>query len=300
MFNKNHEFKTSKQDKRGTVKRFIGVFLAFALVLGSISAVVIIKNNDISLENIFAGKTTANSGEDGSDSTIDDDELDEKLTGEANILLYCADEQMTEIYFMILVEADMDERSFTVYPVNTEGNGYISALSSGGCKGLVSAVESQEGVTVDRYISSNPDTFALAINYMEGLEYSVEKRIEYRNDDYTLILTEGDQTIKGETLLKYFRYCKTLGDDGLNQQGKLVCRMIENFITAENVENGMEIYQKVLEKLDTASDISYIEASKAMQPLRLLCSAEGEKFTVSVASDENTEKQGGRLNGKAD
>ena len=31
MFKKDHKFKTSKQDKRGAIYRFLGAFLVFAL-----------------------------------------------------------------------------------------------------------------------------------------------------------------------------------------------------------------------------------------------------------------------------
>ncbi len=290
MFKKEHEFKTAKQDKKGAAKRFIGAFLAFALVFGTISAVVIVKHNDISLESLFGEKSTTASDEAASTESTSDSDFDMELTGKANVLLYCADNEMTEIYFMILVCADMDTQSFSVQPMKTDNSAYLSAVSTDGGKGLVAAVEKAEGVEIDKYISSNPDTFALAINYMGGLKYSVAQRIEYRTEDYTLILTKGNQTIKGETLLKYFRYCKTLGESGLTQQGELVCTMIDEYITAENVQNGMTIYQKVLSKINSASDISYIEASKAMQMLRLLCNSD-ERVPAEVVYDTQSNQK---------
>ena len=42
-----HKFKTSKQDKKGDLLRFFLAFLAFAVVFGSVSAVVILKHNEI-------------------------------------------------------------------------------------------------------------------------------------------------------------------------------------------------------------------------------------------------------------
>jgi LCP family protein required for cell wall assembly len=287
MFKKDHKFKTARQDKRGAVYRFLGAFLAFALVFGSISVAMIIKNNDFSLEDIFSHKSTtaAQDGEEVSTSTVD---LDKELTGKLNTLLYCVDETSSEFYFMMIVDADMDERSFKVYPINPDNPEYLSSLSTGGSKSLVSAVEKTEGIKIDKYVASDTNTFALAINYMGGLEYTVDERIEYRTDDYTLILTKGDQTIKGETLLKYFRYCKTLEMSvGMKQQGELICEMIDDYITAENVSKGSTIFQKVLSKLNSASDISYVEASRAMPMLRLLCESDERKPATVILSSQS-------------
>lgn len=287
MFKKDHKFKTSKQDKRGAIYRFLGAFLVFALVFGSISVAMILKNNDFSLEEIMAGKSTTSAQDDGTTSTTEV-ALDKELTGQLNTLIYCVNEAKTEFYFMMIVDADMDARTFRVYPVNPANPEYLKSLSTGGNKALVTAVEQEEGINIDKYVASNPNTFALAINYMGGLEYTVNERIEYRNDEYTLILTKGDQTIKGETLLKYFRYCKTLDTStGMRQQGELVCEMLDDYISSENVEKGSTIFQKVLSKLNSESDISYVEASRAMPMLRLLCESDERKPASVILSSQS-------------
>ncbi|MEE1065842.1 MAG: LCP family protein [Acutalibacteraceae bacterium] len=271
---KNHKFNTAKQEKRKSFFRLTAIFICIAVVIGSVSVAVILKNNNNFIKDLFTNETTVQSQE---ESTAENDlvDLEQELTGRARVLLYCTDREASEIYFMAMVDANMKRQSFKVYPLKTDNPDYTKALSTGGYKELISKVESAEGIKIDRYIASDTDTFALAINYMGGLEYTVDERIEYRTDDYTLILTKGDQTIKGETLLKYFRYCKTLdAQTGLQQQGDLICAMIDEYITSENVEKGDIIYEKVLSKINSKSDISYIEASKALQMLKLLCESD--------------------------
>lgn len=279
MFNQEHKFKTEKQDKKGSILRFIGAFLAFALVFGSISAVVIFKHNDISVKDIFKEKTT----EPESQTEVSDvTDIPKEISGSANFLLYCTSNETDEMFFTVIVTADMDAKTFKVRPVNPDVLEYLSALKTGGYKTLVEAVEKKENVKIDKYIASNADTFALAINYMDGLEYSMDRRVEYRTDDYTLILTRGNQTIKGETLMKYFRYAKTLGTEGLKIQGELICAMLDSYINTENVEKGLKIYQKVLSKINSDSDISYIEASKGIESLKVLCKSEDRQPATIV------------------
>ena len=267
---KNHKFQTTKQDKRNGTKRWVSLFLILAVLVGSVSVAVILKNNESILSDMFS-KTEQTTVSD--DTTINNAvELPELLSGRTRVLVYCTDRNAAEFYFMALVDADIGQNRISVHPFTADNPDYVKALSTGGHKALIAEVEKAEGIKVDKYVASDTDTFALAINYMGGLKYNVAQRIEYRTDDYTLILTQGNQTIKGETLLKYFRYCKTLDEEqGLKQQGDLICKMLDEYITTENVEKGDTIYEKVLSKINSQSDISHIEASKTWNLLKFYC-----------------------------
>lgn len=287
---RGHKFKTSKQDKRGDLMRFFLAFLAFALVFGSISAVVILKHNELSLKSIFSKETTT---EGGNETTADDQPVSPvKLSGKTNFLIYCSSNDFSEMYFIHIVEADMDNCVIKDRPLNpdgktTDGKTYVQLLKESGAGKLVSAIEEKEGVKISKYVGSNTETFALAINYMDGLEYTVDERIEYRNSAYTLILTKGNQTIKGETLIKYFRYCKTLGVDGMRTQGKLVCAMLDSYINDNNVDKGTRIYQRLLSNLDSNSDISYFEAAEAMPTVKAFCDSENRQNSTIIINDSS-------------
>lgn len=287
---RGHKFKTSKQDKRGDLMRFFLAFLAFALVFGSISAVVILKHNELSLKSIFSKETTT---EGGNETTADDQLVSPvKLSGKTNFLIYCSSNDFSEMYFIHIVEADMDNCVIKDRPLNpdgktTDGKTYVQLLKESGAGKLVSAIEEKEGVKISKYVGSNAETFALAINYMDGLEYTVDERIEYRNSAYTLILTKGNQTIKGETLIKYFRYCKTLGVDGMRTQGKLVCAMLDSYINDNNVDKGTRIYQRLLSNLDSNSDISYFEAAEAMPTVKAFCDSENRQNSTIIINDSS-------------
>lgn len=284
-----HKFKTSKQDKKSDLFRFFLAFLAFALVFGSVSAVVILKHNEISLKSIFSSKETTTAE---SDSTTADEQpvSPTELSGKTNFLIYCSASDFSEMYFLHIIEADMDGCVLKVRPINpdgkaADGKSYVQTLKEGGAGKLVSAVEQKENVEINKYVGSDAETFALAINYMDGLEYTIDNRIEYRNNSYTLILTKGNQTIKGETLIKYFRYCKTLGSDGMRIQGKLICAMLDSYINDENVKNGSKIYQKLLSNLDSNSDISFFEAAQAMSTVKAFCDSPNRQPSTIIIRD---------------
>ncbi len=284
-----HKFKTSKQDKKGDLLRFFLAFLAFAVVFGSVSAVVILKHNEISLKSIFSKDSTTES-----DETTTQEQLTAStpLSGKTNFLVFCSSNDFLEMYFIHIIEADMDNCVLKDRPLNpdgkaSDGKSYAQTLKEGGAGSLVSAVEQKENIKINKYVGSNAETFALAINYMDGLEYTVDNRIEYRTDDYTLILTKGSQTIKGETLIKYFRYCKTLGSDGMRIQGKLICAMLDSYINAENAANGSKIYQKLLSYLDSNSNISFFEAAEAMTTVKAFCDSPNRQQSMIIINDSS-------------
>lgn len=284
-----HKFKTSKQDKKGDLLRFFLAFLAFAVVFGSVSAVVILKHNEISLRSIFSKETTTKSDE---TTTESQPVSPTQLNGKTNFLVFCSANDFSEMYFIHIIEADMDNCVLKDRPLNpdgktSDGKNYVQILKEGGASKLISAVEQKENIKINKYVGSNAETFALAINYMDGLEYTVDNRIEYRNDSYTLILTKGSQTIKGETLIKYFRYCKTLGSDGMRVQGKLICAMLDSYVNAENAANGSKIYQKLLSYLDSNSDISFFEAAEAMATVKAFCDSPNRQQSTIIINDSS-------------
>lgn len=270
MFNSEHKFKTEKQSKKGNTIRFICAFLAFLLVFGSVSVYVMLKNNNLSLKELL----NKNNDEETSQEAEADEAADaaKQISGCRNYLFMCSSSSREEIYFMAVVAADMDNKTFRVLPVSCNSSDYISELKTGGEKGLKAAVEKKLGISIYKYAASNAETFALAVNYMGGLEYTVPSRIDYKGqDDFTLILTNGAQTIKGDDLIKYFRYAETLGADGLKTQGNLICAMLDNYINSENTENGLNIFEKLLSKINSKSDINHVEAAEMISTLKKLC-----------------------------
>lgn len=282
MFNSEHQFKTEKQSKKGSTLRFIAAFLAFLLVFGSVSVYVMIKNKNLTLKDMLNGK----SGEETSQT--EDSGLvyvPEEISGCRNFLFYCSDSSVSTIHFIAVVAADMGNKTFRVLPVDPSGANYISELKAGGERALKTAVEKKLGIKIEKYVASTAETFALAINYMDGLEFKVDERIEYKGKgDFTLILAKGEQTITGDDLIKYFRYTKLMGADGLKLQGRLICAMLDNYINMDNLENGLTIFEKLLSKINSKSDINHVEAVEMMSKLKTLCRS-GERKDAEVILD---------------
>lgn len=265
-----HKFKTQKQTEKRKTLQFICFCLVFLIVFGSVSAVVYLKNSGFSLNEYFI-----NRGERKEQTT--EPEEKKKPEGKMNLLFYCCDEDPDELYFIFEVVADMNNSAFKIYPLDPNDPGYLSALKSGGEEALEHAVEKRTGMKTDAYAASDKKSFAVAVNYMDGLEFFIENRVEYRTENTTLILPQGTSKLNGDDLIGYLKYCKTVEATGLKMQGEVMQAMLENYITEENLENGIKIFQKLLDKIKMNSDISYIEATGYIDELKLYLTDENRK-----------------------
>lgn len=286
MFKKNHEFKTSKDTQKSDIRRFILTFVAFVVVFGTVSLVVILKHNNLSIREMFVDETTEETQETLSEDTPTALPI---ISGEKQIMLYCADSTGKELYFLNVVDVNLTDKSVRVIPLNpdgktSKGTTYNEVLQKEGGRALADALEKDNKFKIDKYIGSNENTFALAINYLDGIEYNIQNRVEYRNDDYTLILTKGKQTIKGETLLKYFRYCKKDEPNGMRIQGDIISTMVKQYLVDDNFDRSKRVITNVMSKLNSETDITFVESMQAVPTMKALVG--DSKFQTKVILDD--------------
>ena len=272
-------FNPVRVQKKGMWKYIILGFVAFIIIFGSGTlAYLSSKVDSFNIDRIM--------------SVFEKDSQDEESlsgkTGDATILFMSVSSTKTaetsekEIYFMVLAKADADDGEIRICPIPVKDS-YLKSFEAGGENEVVNAVSRDYGIDIDRYVSSDEHTFALAITYMDGVEYTVPERIEYRTEDLTLILTPGRQTIKGESMLKYLKYFK---ENGLEGQADLFCAMAENYFTPENMENPMKIYKGVLGELSGNSNISFVDTADNLDVIELIAQKEGPKAVGVKSVDE--------------
>ncbi len=272
-------FNPVRVQSKGRWKLFLLGFVAFIVVFGSTTLVYLSSKVDsFSLDrimNIFEKDFQEESAFSGKE-------------GEATILFTSISSGDTvesgkkEMYFLVLAKVDASDGEIRICPLPVKDS-YIQSFESGGENEVVNAVSNDYNIKIDRFVASNENTFALAINYMDGLEYTVEKRIEYRTDDLTLILTPGRQTIKGESLLKYLKYFK---QEGLEGQADLFCAMVNNYFVEENMQDPMKIYKGVLGELNGNSNISFVDTADNLDVISIIASKEDMKAVAVKTIDE--------------
>lgn len=118
---------------------------------------------------------------------------------------------------------------------------------------------------------------------LSGAQISVPERISYKTKELSLSLMPGNQTVKGETLLKYFRYCLTPSGGGAQKQGELLCVLFSQYINKTYLASGRNYFSQIIDSLDT--DISIVDFSRCERTLSAMAAGDIKYTSVSSAGE---------------
>ena len=187
------------------------------------------------------------------------------LTGKANILLYCYERDGNRLVFAAAVHADADDDSVAVLALDlaavtvSEGQkaSYAAHFARGGSHSLALAAEKTLGIKFDRYAGSSGTGFKKIVNSFGGLKTTVDKTIRYQSDDFLLVLSRGENVLRGDTLLKYFKFCALGGEEGSKTAEGLLVSMIGSFLPRAAQGGALERFTSMINSME--SDISIVD-----------------------------------------
>ena len=260
MWNKKLQtLRTARQRERRRLGRFFGAAAVFLVLFFAVSAVY---------SGMRSGGFTLRETKDEALSDVSAEPLPE-VSGVKNLLLVCAAPDKTDLRLLTVMQINFDDDTFTISSfspreaVNT-GDRNATLLEHyriGGVKQLTRAIETRSGIRIDRYIASDDNTFKRAINIMGSVVFRFDEQINYRSEDFAIVLIEGDQKMRGDDLLKYLRYCGAMGDEGLDMQSQAVGELFKQYITEKNLGKMNNLYSTLINTL--SSDISVMDFKKA-------------------------------------
>lgn len=271
---KNLRFQTKKSVETAKNKRLLLYFCCFLLVLGAVSMFVLLRANNYDLSGLFNGQKNETGT---TESTTD---VNTVVRGSANFLISCVSDDGKDIRFIAIIHADTRNSSFkicTVSPnVRAGVNGHILTLSehfmAGGMEQLSKAVEAFGEINIDRYACTNDSGFKTAIRDAGRIELTVAKKINFRSNKFTLILSPGKQVFTGDTLLNYLSYNGQRGDAGLEIQAEIFCSMLQQYLNEYNAQLGDALFSRLINSM-TDSNITIVDYRNCQTAINMLSSA---------------------------
>lgn len=244
------------------------------------------KSHHLSIKDLLPEKT--------SDST--DESTDEALVpldGSATFMLACVSDDGDDLYLVAAVNAELSSGEVRVcafdpntrVDVSGNNNSLKGHYSEGGTKALKSAVDALCGFTAERYAVSTASQFKNAVNVLDGAQITVPERVSYKTKELSLSLMPGNQTIKGETLLKYFRYFLTPSGGGAIKQSELLCVLFSQYINKTYLASGRNYFSQIVNSLDT--DISIVDFSRCESTLSAMAARDIDYSAVSSVDELN-------------
>lgn len=285
---KGMKFRTTQEKQTKRFRLFVLGFVGFLLAFALLSVAYMLKSHRLSTADLFPQKEV----ESTEGST---DEALAQLSGKATFMLACVSDEKDELYFVAAVNADLDSGEVrvcafspdTAAEVSGSQNSLEGLYKTGGSKELKKAVDALCGFTTDKYAVSTESQFKNAINVLSGAQISVPERISYKTKELSLSLVPGNQTVKGETLLKYFRYCLTPSGGGAQMQGELLCVLFSQYINKTYLASGRSYFSQIIDSLDT--DISIVDFSRCERTLSAMAAGDIKYTSVSSAGELTVE-----------
>lgn len=170
-------------------------------------------------------------------------------SGRAGILFMCYDSEK-KLTLAGTVTADMDSKRFSVRMFDcSKRNADEMSLSdtyyTGGEAAVLAQAKAEADMKIDRYISVSEWNFTKVVKNFKDIEIDVEQSVSYSKDEVNLLLKKGLQKISYINLLNYMKY-GAQGDALPALQAKTVISMLKSYISEKNLENGEELFGKVI------------------------------------------------------
>lgn len=205
---KNHKlhFTSEKQEKTKRFRAFIVAFIAFVLVLGSISTLIFMKSVNFDLQNLLKSPDDTRTTEESTTT-----EIQSVAIRDAAVLLVCCDTN-NRLSLLSLVRADSAQNRIAVCALDTETvpataqNTFQTVYEKNGMAGLENAVSSVYGIQIDRYVKLSEANLKKAISAIGDISVEIPAPISYRGADFSLYLDSGVQTLTGDLFVKFVSY----------------------------------------------------------------------------------------------
>lgn len=254
----------------------------FIIVFGGISTLMLLIKYDFNIPAII-GKPP----EKPSSVQNEPEEVETPLptvSGKYNFLIVGFDDNYEELRFVSVVNADMDNITFNVLPVPSDVSSNVGGRTDtllshyryGGLAQLELAVEKYLNINICRHAAFTDDGMKNFIRELgEGLVVNPNSPVEYRGEDFSLSLSGGEQAIAGDTIMEYMRYPDKDKAAQLANQADLICRMLDQYISYNNVIEGEALFVKLINTV--RSDITIADYNSASDCLQVLVKSSQRK-----------------------
>lgn len=262
----NNMFRPKRQSNDKGFRKFSAVFAVGVLVILLVSCLAILSKYDFDIKTAMGGDSVTEIQPVSVQSTEWQGEADKTY------FFWCKDSETKNLHFAWLVNFRLPENEVRICALASDtlladGTETLeSLLAKSGPNETVKKLEEFTDETIEGYIGSDEKSFKAMINYFGGVDVTVPEQIEYRGDDFTLILVKGRQNLKADSLFKYLRYLNTLGPRGKNLQSVALADILGDIFNPSNIGKSEKYFSKLSNTVET--DLSIVDYSESEEGIK--------------------------------
>lgn len=180
-----------------------------------------------------------------------------EVQGKTNYLLLMSNENTQELYVCTLLQVDMDTVSYkacTLDPKTAEnGVSLADTYISMGAAGVSNSLSHLFGIEIDYYADFNYTDYESFFDYLGSVNYTVLSDVRYKDTSrygYNIRVSEGNQSIDGDTAVKLMRYYVSQ-ENNYSAVNDIVLSAVSQHINAQNYENRERAFSRFIEYTST-------------------------------------------------
>lgn len=277
--------KNKKKNKRAVL---IIAFLCFALILGSVSFLLLWKSLNFDFNNIFGMSEKNTEAEITASGSV------REYEGVYVFASAVTDDEAKNLLFSQLISVNLKEKTVRVVPIDTatvlkDGKTVGETLISDGAASFKNAMEGLCGERVSRYFISTESDYKAVFREMGDITVTVSEDITFDTADMFLELSKGENTLTPEKTYKYMKYlCTRLpSQKAASGCADITVAAFKAFYTAENLRYADSLFEELINYCKTdASIVDFIEASDEINYIAPTSSSDEIKAFVSKSVRE--------------
>lgn len=180
-----------------------------------------------------------------------------EVQGITNYLLLMSNENTQELYVCTLLQVDMDTVSYkacTLDPETAEnGVSLADTYISMGAAGVSNSLSHLFGIEIDYYADFNYTDYESFFDYLGSVNYTVLSDVRYKDTSrygYNIRVSEGNQSIDGDTAVKLMRYYVSQ-ENNYSAVNDIVLSAVSQHINAQNYEKRERAFSRFIEYTST-------------------------------------------------
>lgn len=270
---------------------FILLFICFAIVLGSVSFLLLWRSLNYDFNNFFI-----KNDESTLPVTTTEKTQTVRYNGEAMFLAAVTSDDGKQTDFITLVNVNLSDKIIKLIPVdgetvNSQTNlSYSRILENSGVKELVTLLNADLGINIDRYVLLTESGYKSVFRTLGNITVKLSENVEYDTEDMFLELKKGENILTPEKTYKYMKYiCQTNDSYECSRlNSEIIVAAISAFYTSNNISSGDSLFSKLINYCKTdISIVDYTSYKEKIEYLAPVSSKEQIKVYVSLKELSN-------------
>lgn len=208
-----------------------------------------------------------------------------------NFLLLLNAEESQDVYLIAVVRLDSEKNTMNISFLNKNFTCNIGGFSGtltehyneGGAKQLMWAVGEYTGISIERYLVGDEDSFQKFCNLIGDVHINIPERISHNYDGLGYIIEKGEQNLTPSMFMRYFLYLcsKDLSE---NISNIMVLMGMEAFSAEDEdtLEKNLEAFGKYFDTNISAVDLGRFKGA--------LCKMASRENPVTVTIETSFDK----------